>query len=196
MVIEVFIFSRLPDIVSHSLPSCLPILLLTDLAAHDHICGLARTSEDKFIFMGGDIAHHCGEFRPTPQLPLPEFITPSPFEAPTLGGVCPGALFEPIHPATISFSADYRMTPFYELSHMMNVSLPDALTAVSNMQAFDASPDVLVVIAHDAGLLDILPFYPKGELTQWEMTGNKAVGTWRFLIDFSKALELLKAGEK
>ena len=66
----------------------------------------------------------------------------------------------------------------------MNVSLPDALTTVSKMQLFDASPDVLVIIAHDASLLDVLPFYPKGELTGWEkreMEDNlKAVGLGGF----------------
>jgi len=82
----------------------------------------------------------------------------------------------------------------------MNVSLPDALTTVSKMQLFDGSPDVLVIIAHDANLLDVLPFYPKGELTGWEkreMEDNlKAVGAWRFLKVFGKAIELLGAEGK
>lgn len=146
--------------------------------------------------MGGDAAHHSGEFRPTPQLPLPESIAPSPFEPPSSRAVCPGAMFEPIHPAKIASSGDYRTTPFYELSPMMNASLPDALTTVSKMQEFDASPNVLVVIAHDTSLLDVLPFYPKGELTGWEKTDNKAVGRWRFLKDFGKAVELQKAEGK
>jgi hypothetical protein len=169
-------------------------LVITVLIAHDHICGLARTSANKFIFMGGDTAHHGGEFRPTRFLPLPEYITPSPFEAPNSRGVCPGAFFEPIHPSSVTSSGNYRTTPFYELSPMMNDFLPDAQATVSKMQLFDASPDVFVVIAHDASLLDILPFYPKGELTGWEKTGDKIVGRWRFLKDFCKAVELLKVG--
>jgi hypothetical protein len=48
------------------------------------------------------------------------------------------------------------------------------------MQLFDASPDVLLVIAHDASLLDVLPFYPEGELTGWEATEGKDLGRWRF----------------
>lgn len=73
----------------------------------------------------------------------------------------------------------------------MNASLPDALATLSKMQLFDASPNVFVIIGHDASLLDVLPFYP-GELTAWEKTESKAVGMWRFLKDFGKAVELLK----
>jgi len=78
----------------------------------------------------------------------------------------------------------------------MNASLPNALATVSKMQLFDTSPDVFVVIANDASLLDMLPFYPNGELTRWEKTENKVVGTWRFLKDFGKAVELSKTEGK
>lgn len=147
--------------------------------------------------MGGDAAHHGGEFRPTHHLPLPEFITPSPFEAPISRGICLGAFFEPIHSSThpsASYPAsDYKTTPFYALSSIMNDCLSDALNTLSKMQLFDASPDVFVVMAHDVDLLDVVPFFPEGELTGWEKTGNKVVGRWRFLKDFGKAVELLKA---
>jgi hypothetical protein len=170
------------------------------LIAYDHICDLARTSEDKFIFIGGDAVHHNGELRPNQHLPLPKFITPSPFEAPTSHSFCLGTIFEPIQSSTLASLRNYKTTPFYELDPLMNVSLPDALTTVSKMQHFDASPDVLVIIAHDANLLDVLPFYLKGELTGWEkreMEDNlKAVGAWRFLKDFGKAIELLGAEGK
>jgi hypothetical protein len=92
----------------------------------------------------------------------------------------------------LASSGDYKTTPFYELSPMMNAFLPDAITTVSKMQLFDASPDVFVIIAHDASLLDVVPFYPKGELTGWDGTEDKAVGTWRFLRDFGNAVEFLK----
>ncbi|KAI9682839.1 MAG: hypothetical protein M1820_010938, partial [Bogoriella megaspora] len=39
-----------------------------------HICGLARTTPDTFIFMGGDICHFPGCFRPSPAHPLPHPI--------------------------------------------------------------------------------------------------------------------------
>lgn len=59
-------------------------LLDTPGHAIGHMCGLARTRADppEFIFMGGDIAHHGGEFRPTEYLPIPENIVPNPLLAP------------------------------------------------------------------------------------------------------------------
>jgi hypothetical protein len=76
---------------------------------------------------------------------------------------------------------------------MMNISLPDAITTVSKMQVFDASPDIFVIIAHDASLSNMVPFFPKGELTRWDGTEDKAVGTWRFSRDFGNAVEILNA---
>ena len=58
----------------------------------------------------------------------------------------------------------------------MNVSLPDALTTVAKMQLFDAFSDVFVVIARNASLLDVLPFYTNGELTAWEKTDTRLRG--------------------
>jgi len=51
----------------------------------------------------------------------------------------------------------------------------------------DASPDVFVIIAHDASLLDVLGFFPTADLAGWEMRPSKKdVSQWRFLNDFRK----------
>ena len=42
--------------------------------AQGHISGLARTTEDTFVFMGGDICHYGGAYRPTEYAPLPSEI--------------------------------------------------------------------------------------------------------------------------
>ncbi|KAI0291816.1 hypothetical protein BC826DRAFT_1021000, partial [Russula brevipes] len=39
--------------------------------AGDHVMGLARTAPDKFVLLGGGAAHHAGELRPNPLVPLP-----------------------------------------------------------------------------------------------------------------------------
>jgi hypothetical protein len=126
--------------------------------------------------------------------------TPSPFEAPTSHSFCLRTIFEPIHPSTLTSSGNYKTTPFYELNLLLNVSLPDALTTVSKMQLFDMSTEVLVIIMHNASLLDVLSFYPKGELTGWEKREMedylKAVGNWRFSKDFGKAIKLLEVEGK
>jgi hypothetical protein len=158
--------------------------------AHDHIAGLARTSEDKFLFFGGDIAHHPGEYRPTPHLPLPTEIKPSPFEGLKSASVCPGALFESIH-RTKEAGGDYRTTPFYGVNPNANISLDEAQVSVDKMEVFDASLDVFLIIAHDKDMMDILPFFPK-TITGWDETDSKAVGTWKFLKDFETAAKANK----
>lgn len=82
-------------------------LQIGDFAAHDwfgdgsfyilnspghttgNLCALARTTassstndEPTFIFLGGDIAHHCALFRPTEYCPIPDQITPAPYDSP------------------------------------------------------------------------------------------------------------------
>jgi hypothetical protein len=159
--------------------------------AHDHICALARTSDDTFIFLGGDTAHHPGEYRPTQHLPLPDKIEPSPFDTPTSISACPGKLFETIHPAKEEYrdGSDYKTSPFYKLSPTMNASLSDAEVAVEKMQVMDGLPNVFVIIAHDTSLLDILPFLPSS-LNNWPAAGYKRIGAWRFLRDFKKTIRL------
>jgi len=70
-----------------------------------HLCALARatTSPSSFIFMGGDAAHHGGEFRPSEYLPLPDSIIPNPF-APYSATTCPGEMFESILETVIRLS--------------------------------------------------------------------------------------------
>ncbi|KAF8257830.1 beta-lactamase-like protein [Lactarius quietus] len=151
----------------------------------DHIMALARTSADKFVLLSGDGAHHCGEFRPSPVTPLPETISPSPFEHPTSASSCPCSLFQPIHPNPESF----RTTPFYEAAaHQIDDPVAKRAT-LDAVRAFDTSPDVLVILTHDASLLDVLEFFPKADLTGWEkQPSRKDIGRWRFLNDFRKGV--------
>lgn len=59
---------------------------------------------------------------------------------------------------------------------------------MDNLELFDVSPNVFVIIAHDEDMRGILPFFPK-TLNGWEATDNKAVSRWRFLKDFEKAVK-------
>ena len=80
--------------------------------APEHILALARTYADKFVLLAEDGAHHCGKFRPSPLVPLPDTISPSPFKHPTSVSSCSCSLFQPIHPNPESF----HTTPFYEVA--------------------------------------------------------------------------------
>jgi hypothetical protein len=163
-------------------------LLETPGHTNDHVIALARTAEEFFLLLGGDIAHHCGEFRPAPLLPLPESILLSPFGPPNSLSPCPGSIFEPIHPSAGLKSA-FRTTPFYEAAPLMETDTVASHATLEALKVFDASPDVFVIITHDSSLLDILEFYPNAELTGWEEGGQcsaKEIGKWGFLKDFRK----------
>ncbi|RAK87820.1 metallo-beta-lactamase superfamily protein [Aspergillus costaricaensis CBS 115574] len=163
-------------------------LLKSNGHTHNHISALARTSKDRFIFLGGDIAHHPGEYRPTKHLPLPIKIRPSPLERKiSSNSACPGSVFEAISSANLRGS-DVRVTPFYNLNAAMNENLEDAEIALEKLLQFDGSASVMVVTAHDASLLEVLPFFPR-KITDWDVKGYKAEGTWRFLKDFAGAID-------
>lgn len=57
------------------------------------------------------------------------------------------------------------------------------------MQDFDASPNVLVCIAHDPTLLKILPLLndkPNDDLNQWQSKGYKEWLLWGWLNELPK----------
>lgn len=154
-----------------------------------HVCGLARTTADSFIFMGGDAAHHAGEFRPTEYVPLPDEIA---FPAPPKGFPvpCPGhLLLDHVHP---EHRAD---KPFYLDSHGMNEDPERAQWSVEGIMELDADERVFSVIAHDASLLPVLDFFPK-RANEWKARGWGEKGRWRFLGDFVEALKDVKDGGK
>ncbi|GMG35316.1 unnamed protein product [Aspergillus oryzae] len=157
--------------------------------ANNHISALARTSENHFILLGGDVAHHPGEYRPTEHLPLPIEIRPSPLDKVTCSAsACPSYIFENISPTTAKAKGKKtKVTPFYELNAALNEDLESAEASLDKMTVFDGSANVLIIIAHDASLLDILPFFPK-KITDWNVEGYKEAGAWRFLKDFSRAI--------
>ncbi|KAK6398241.1 hypothetical protein LTR65_003321 [Meristemomyces frigidus] len=157
--------------------------------ATGHMCGLARTSADppQFIIMGGDIAHHGGEFRPTQWLPLPGDVQPNPLVAPYAKNtpVCPGSLFEAIHPKRSSTEPFMQAEgPFHEDAKLVKES-------IAKWEEFDAQDNVFAVIAHDHTLLDVVEFYPK-PANDWKEKGWKEQGRWRFLSDFDTSVETEK----
>jgi glyoxylase-like metal-dependent hydrolase (beta-lactamase superfamily II) len=159
---------------------------LLDVPGHTvgHMSGLARTSssssgKDTFILMGADTCHHGGEFRPSVYLPLPDSIVPNPYSS--LSTPCPGHIFEHLHPNP----EHYRTEPFYRIRvNEDGTSVAEdaaaATQSITHLQEFDAAENVLVVIAHDASLLDVVDVYPK-KANEWKEKGWKEKGRWRFL---------------
>jgi glyoxylase-like metal-dependent hydrolase (beta-lactamase superfamily II) len=79
-----------------------------------------------------------------------------------------------------------RDKPFYpSLTEAPNHDVAEAENSVKKLIDFDAREDILVVIAHDGSLLDVLDFFPK-QANDWKEKGWKEEGKWRFLRDFQQ----------
>lgn len=175
-----------------------------------HICGFARVKthpagaegEDSFVFLGGDAAHHGGEFRPSAYLPLPESISPHPFT--TTGKedddssfasppFCPGSLFDTILPADPTPSSEQSRVhthPFYKPSNRFGIQhdAEEAERTIAKLQEVDVADNVLVVLAHDEALLDVVDLYP-AKANDFVEKGWTRKCRWRFLRDFAAVVD-------
>jgi glyoxylase-like metal-dependent hydrolase (beta-lactamase superfamily II) len=166
---------------------------LLDVPGHaiGHMCGLARTSEDTFLLMGADTCHFAGALRPTAAVPLPDNLEPTAwgldanFPAP-----CPCSVFTDCHPCA---ETELRTTkPWYTASKAAGSAYIDPDTAnksITSLQAFDADPNVLVCLAHDPGLFEILPLLnqdPRCSVNDWKAKKFKDMSRWRFLNELPR----------
>ncbi|KAJ7037869.1 beta-lactamase-like protein [Mycena alexandri] len=161
-------------------------LYILDVPGHlkGHICALARVTPDSFVFMGGDACHHAGMLRPTSILhqraPCPADI----LEA-TRHSVS-AAHFTPLD-AEGKFDLAARTAPMLDFVPGMMYEDPVATAAsIALIGAFDASSDVLVVLAHDWSLVPAVGPFPTS-LDAWKAKGSKELVTWAFLEESNPA---------
>jgi glyoxylase-like metal-dependent hydrolase (beta-lactamase superfamily II) len=165
-------------------------LLDTPGHAIGHMCGLARTTPTTFVFLGGDICHFGGSFRPTSTTPLPDPV-PSAHLDEGLPHPCPCSLFTEVHPAGSSFSAS-KSSPFFEVTSFALSAYLDreqAAKSIKELQRFDEHPDVLVCIAHDPTLIKVLPFLndqPDRDLNDWQRDALKEKAQWGWLNELPR----------
>lgn len=156
---------------------------ILDVPGHaiGHISALARTTPTTFVFMGGDVCHFGGSFRPSPYAPMPAEIPASvPLDQPRFRMPCPCSVFAPSHPDP----PNVRTSRFYQVTQEPGgwyVDPPAAQQSVEKLEEFDAAEDVFVCVAHDGGLLDVVDWFPHGTLNQWRAKGWKARSQWGFL---------------
>lgn len=147
-----------------------------------HMSALARTTADppSFLLLGGDIAHHCGEFRPTPYTPLPDLISPTPLRH-TLSA-CPGSIFLAIH------RKKDRHEPFFDPvgGDGWHHDAREAMDSIQKLMEADAYDNIFPVMAHDMSLGDVVDLYPK-PANGWMAKGWKEKSRWRFLNSFTPA---------
>ncbi|KAJ1303906.1 hypothetical protein OPQ81_008318 [Rhizoctonia solani] len=157
---------------------------LLDCPGHavGHICGLARTTPNTFVFLGGDTCYYPGQMRPTEYLPLPEWIIPNPFPGKVKGIAFPGSIILDIHP---QHSA---VKPFYNLSNQTASDPLEAQKSLDKLSHFDCYENILTIVAHDATLLDVVDFFPN-TLNDWKAKGYREKVLWKFLGDFREAVD-------
>jgi hypothetical protein len=145
-----------------------------------HLCALARVTSDpdSFVFMGGDAAHHPGLLRPSPYLPLPESIHPSPF---TSSAPCTWEMLQRIQP-------QHSLTePYLRPARGMFPAYDEAEDTIRKIQELDAQDNILVILPHDRTVLGVVELFPES-VNEWLKQGVKERLRWMFLGDFEGAL--------
>jgi glyoxylase-like metal-dependent hydrolase (beta-lactamase superfamily II) len=73
---------------------------ILDVPGHaiGHVSGLVRTTPDTFVFLGGDVCHHCGVIRPSKLVPLPDEIPEEAVLDQRIPRPCPCMAFLSSHP--------------------------------------------------------------------------------------------------
>jgi len=148
-----------------------------------HLAGLARTTPDTFIMMGGDLCHHGGAIRPSEYKPLPKEIRLNAFSH-FQGGFCPGSTFEALQDS----QGRKPDQPFFEPAY--GADIPHAIETISKVQVPDADDNVMFIYAHDASIKGVVDMFP-AEVNDWKAKGWGDKIFWRFLEDFKDAVKQL-----
>jgi hypothetical protein len=103
---------------------------------------------------------------------------------------CPCSMFTSFHPLSCT-EEDVRVTPYYRASDSKGSAFMDPKVAnesIKGLEEFDADPDVFICLAHDTGLLGILPFLNNSmeEIGDWKIKGYKEKTKWRFLNELPR----------
>lgn len=133
--------------------------------------------------MGGDLCHHGGELRPSPQYPLPSELS---LHHPRQGHStrpCPGAFAfaELQHKRSRTTSQ-----PFFDLA--MGYDVPEGTRTIHKVQEFDADEHVFFISAHDDALHDLVDFFPPADANDWKIKGWGDQARWAFLKDFESGI--------
>lgn len=158
-------------------------LLDTPGHATGHMAALARvtSSPPTFMLFAADACDHGGELRPTEYQPLPVQIAPSPCKKLS---VCPGSILQQLH------SERSAVKPFYSPEPDFPDDLETFKQSLRKLAEIDAHDDVLVVMAHDPSLKDLINFFPE-KANLWKSKKIKEKGRWLFLNDFDSAIDKL-----
>ncbi|UPK93754.1 hypothetical protein LCI18_004689 [Fusarium solani-melongenae] len=158
-------------------------LLNTPGHAIGHLSALVRTTRDTFVFLGGDICHFGGAFRPNEHTHMPAQLKREevalPPSAPELVSCAQYLLCHP-NPGRASSTPYYRPC---SRADSWYVDPSEAHKSVNALMSLDTDDKVLVLIAHDPSIVGALPLFPNGNVNHWQQAGLKQLLRWRFLAE-------------
>jgi glyoxylase-like metal-dependent hydrolase (beta-lactamase superfamily II) len=150
---------------------------LLDTPGHmkSHVCGLARISSEpsRFAFLGGDIAHHAGQIRPSVYRPLP---IPRP-------QLCQVDSEDDTSGATLESSNDASRVPFYTPSPGVHHDIKALESSLDAVRRFDADDRIMILLAHDVSIRQRLEFFPKDIDKCFDKIAHDEI-RWGFIKDF------------
>lgn len=158
-------------------------LYILDTPGHaiGHISALVKNACDSWVLLGGDVCHFPGVIRPTSNLLMPDSISEA--ELHHQGNSSKNiytAQYISCHPDSIHAQS----SPFYypcSKADSWYINPANARETVEKLQLADCRDDLLVVLAHDRGLLGEPIFFPNKSLDNWRLDGIKGRLRWRFL---------------
>jgi glyoxylase-like metal-dependent hydrolase (beta-lactamase superfamily II) len=148
---------------------------LLDAPGHTehHICALCRTTEESWLLLGGDACHSIAQLRPNQFRSLPDTMPAS-----ILGSTPPPEQCSCAHMSRLARHTKHGS--LYDLAPGMHEDLTKAEETVEMLKAFDGRDDVMIAIAHDATLLDVLDLFPQ-DVNGWKARGWADQARWLFL---------------
>lgn len=138
------------------------------------------------MLLGGDVAHHGGEFRPSPYLLLPKSLDPS-LTPDVRPGVCPGEVLARQHRLYPERGA--WTEPFVRPSANAAHDIDKALSSVDGVEEFDGHASVFTCVAHDASLLGVVGCFPEQTANEWREKGWRERSLWSWAGDYSGGVE-------
>jgi hypothetical protein len=148
-----------------------------------HVCALVRTttSPDTFLFLGGDAAHHCGEYRPSRYQNLPQSVELN--RDGKMVPFCPCSWYNELQ---ISRGRDPK-GPLFQPAFGHNMD--EVLSTIDSMEEFDGDERVLVVLAHDMAFrTPEVPMFPE-KINHWQQLGLGQKLRWRWLDEIISVTE-------
>ena len=145
------------------------------------LCALARTSANPatFVFLGGDSAHHCGEFRPSAYVPMPNYVTPDPVVTSPSGA--PPLCARPWYEALQTSRNQDPTGPLFRPAFGQDMDQVE--DTIQKMQEFDGDSNNLVILAHDPAFrAPNVPRFPKA-INNWKVIGLGDALRWAWIAD-------------